>query len=104
MNPQFCPPLQVRPRFVPFIVRPTVPVGYTSFSGDHHPSPVQGVPLFPFGLNPEIAFDSPTTSKTRRDLEQLGSPSEQVAEMVFELAAQKNGIRIGVNNSKGIEL
>lgn len=103
MNPQFCPPLQLRPRFVPVIVRPTVPVGYTPFTQDHQSSPVHCVePLFPFGLSPEAVFDSPTTSKTRRDLEQLGRPTEHVAEMIFELAAQKNGIRIGMDHSKGM--
>ena len=100
MNPQFFPPLQVRPSFVPVIVRPTVPVGYTPFAQDH-PSPFHGVHLFPLGQNPEVTFDGPTTRNARRDLEQLGNPAEHAAEMIFELAAQKNGIRIGVDHRKG---
>lgn len=60
MNPQFCSPLPLRPSFVPVVVRPTVPVWYTSLTQDHS-SPTHGVPLFPFGLTPEANFNSQTT-------------------------------------------
>lgn len=103
MNPQFFPPLQVRPKLVPVIVRPTVPVAFASFTQPHvNTSPVQhGNTLFTFGVSPDVILDSPTTAKTRRELEQLGS-TERATELIFELAARKNGIRIGVDpGSKG---
>ena len=102
MNPQFFPPLQVRPKLVPVIVRPTVPVAFTSFTQPHVTSPIQhGNTLFTFGVSPDVILDSPTTAKTRRELEQLGS-TEHATELIFELAARKNGIRIGVDpGSKG---
>lgn len=61
MNPQFCSPLHVplRPSFVPVVMRPSLPVWYTSTQDQS--SPVHGVPLFPFGLTPEANFNSPTT-------------------------------------------
>ena len=59
MNPQFCSPLPLRPRFVPVVVRPTVPVWYSSITEDQ--SPVHGVPLFPFALTPEASFNSLTS-------------------------------------------
>lgn len=61
MNPQFCSPLHVplRPSFVPVVMRPSLPVWYTSTQDQS--SPVHGVPLFPFGLTPETNFNSPTT-------------------------------------------
>ena len=59
MNPQFCSPLPLTPRFVPVVVRPTVPVWYPSITREQ--SPVHGVPLFPFGLTPDASFNSQTT-------------------------------------------
>lgn len=106
MNPQFYPPLPITPNVYPVLVRPTVPLRYAPYTHDRSSPPIHGVPLFPFGPPPEVAgtctFNSPTTSKTcRRELQRLGSPKEQVTELTFELAAQKNGIRIGVDHSKG---
>ena len=89
----------MRPKFVPVVVRPTVPVGFGAFDP---PSPQYNIPFFPIHLTPDATF-SPTTSRTRRDLEQLGSPTEDLTEKIFELAAQKNGIRIGADHKKGVQ-
>lgn len=56
MNPQFCSPLPLRPRFVPVVMRPTVPVWYPSITQEQ--SPVHGVPLFSFALTPDASFDT----------------------------------------------
>ena len=100
MNPQFCPTFHVRPNFVPVVIRPTVPVGYPPPFDP--PSQQYNIPVLgPMHLTPDGTFN-PTTSKTRRELEQLGSPTEDFTEMIFKLAAQKNGIRIGTVPNKGM--
>lgn len=101
MNPQFCSALPMRPKLVPFVVRPTAPVGYGVFDP---PSPQYNInfPVVPVHLSHDATL-STATSKTRRDLEQLGSSSEKWSNMIFELAAQKNGIRIGTVSSKGVD-
>ena len=101
MNPQFCSVFPVRPKLVPFVIRPTAPVGYNVFDP---PSPQYNinVPLVPVHLSRNATL-SAATRKTRRELEQLGSPSEEWTDMIFELAAQKNGIRISTVSSKGME-
>ena len=101
MNPQFCPTYHVRPKLVPVVVRPTVPVHYESFDPPS-PAPQYNIPLFPVHLSSDAVYN-PTTSTTRRELEQLGSPTGDLTEMFFELAAQKNGIRIGTVPNKGTQ-
>ena len=100
-------PLQVRSELVPVVVQPTVPVAYTSFAlppVNMCTSPVQhSNALSPFYMSPaDVALDGKTTTaKTRRELEHLGS-TRRATELIFELAARKNGIRIGVDHkSKG---
>ena len=96
MNPQFCPTFHVAPKLVPVVVRPTTPLSYRPYE---QASPQYSIPVFPVPPYPDA-----TTSKTRRDLEQLGGPREDLTEMIFELAAQKNGIRIGAVANKGMEI
>ena len=93
MNQQFLPIFHPTPKFVPVVVRSNAPVGFT---GSYNPSTCYHIPVFPGHASPDTKF-TPTTSKTRRDLEQLGSPTvdKTLSEVIFELAAQKNGIRIG---------
>lgn len=96
MNPQFCCPFVMRPKLVPVVVRPTVPVDYRTFDP---PSPTYNIPLFPIHLTANAA---PTTRKTRWELEKLVSPTDgRTKELFFKLAAQKNGIRIGKEQNKG---
>ena len=99
MNPQFCPTFPPIPRFVPVVARPTAPVGFSNFP----PSSPCHIPAFPAPLSPDVPFTQ-ATSKTRKDLEQLGSPivDKSLSEVIFELAAQKNGIRIGTVSNKGM--
>lgn len=96
MNPQFCSTFHVAPKLVPVVVRPTTPVGYRPYE---QASPQYSIPLFP--VHP---YPGATTSKTRRELQQLGGPREDLTEMIFELAAQKNGIRIGAVANNGMEI
>ena len=97
MNPQFCRPFVMRPKLVPVVVRPTVPADYRTLIDP--PSPTYNIPLFPIPLTANAA---PTTRKTRWELEKLGSPTDGLTkELFFELAAQKNGIRIGKEQNKG---
>ena len=92
----------MRPKLVPFVVRPTAPVGFGVFDP---PSPQYNIniPVVPIHLSCDATL-STATSKTRRELEQVGSPNEKWTNMIFELAAQKNGIRIGTVSSKGMDL
>ena len=87
----------MRPKLVPVVVRPTVPADYRTLIDP--PSPTYNIPLFPIPLTANAA---PTTRKTRWELEKLGSPTDGLTkELFFELAAQKNGIRIGKEQNKG---
>ena len=92
----------MRPKLVPVVVRPTVPADYRTLnvgSNFDPPSPTYNIPLFPIPLTADAA---PTTRKTRWELEKLGSPTDgRTKELFFELAAQKNGIRIGKEQNKG---
>ncbi|XP_068752198.1 uncharacterized protein [Montipora capricornis] len=103
MNQQFLPIFHPTPKFVPVVVRSNAPVGFT---GSYNPSTCYHIPVFPGHASPDTKF-TPTTSKTRRDLEHLGSPTDDktLSEVIFELAAQKNGIRIGsVPNIGGVHV
>ena len=100
MNPQFCPTFRPIPRFVPVVARPTALVGYSNLplSSSCH------IPAFQAPLSADVPFTQ-ASSKTRKDLEQLGSPiaDKSLSEVIFELAAQKNGIRIGTVSNKGMK-
>ncbi|PFX23756.1 hypothetical protein AWC38_SpisGene11669 [Stylophora pistillata] len=104
MNPQFFSPLQVRPKLVPVVVQPTVPLASTSYAlppVNTFTSPVQhnnAFSTFCMSAADVVLDGKTTTARTRRELEHLGS-TRRATELIFELAARKNGIRVGVDSS-----